>query len=571
MPEGRKRSAYLIPPDHGSPIDNLPNDILVDIFLFLRNACVESKEHAIPGWAIALTHTCSRWRVLATSTHLLWTKVPRHISFEWQQTFVERSGRAPLQLSLHFRASGDSLPPDQMISRTSKACNIVRTNIWRMDALWLLFDSLDCYPNWSHLLDTPAPELRAFEMDAAAAQAAELPRNIFQRHAPKLESISLDNVYFTWTSLHFPELAMLVIDHSDGHSLDRESGMGTLDELLSLLAALPKLRWLELHDFLFSLPLPGSSQPETISVVQLEFLKLYGICEIVMLLMQHLHLSPTTNIFLQLSVLPARVMESIMALVTFLASHFHTPSALAIKFVADEFCFNFYTEPQSYLEKYHGEHGLSPLTLEYQRPNSVDSQTFWLRIATHIVLDSLNLSQLTALHIESASLDVDGVPAWQPVLLVTRALEDLGLKGPALPEICKGLSRLLEDGNLVDGKPEPILPSLRHLTLWDFSFESLVDVARRDLEAVYWDIDNRPVAKDPDTMSNPNEEQQEDVLGWIWEDARFDWILSLRRRAVEWKPLERLVLNGCTGLPDWQWEEYLFGMQSTKRQNGRRS
>ncbi|VDC06942.1 unnamed protein product [Peniophora sp. CBMAI 1063] len=564
MQESQKKElAYLTAPKYNHySVNDLPNELLAAVFVIVRDACIEDEaEHGVPGWAVSLTHTCSRWRAVALATQLLWTLVPRHISLTWQQVFIQRAGDAPLGLSLHFPASANSLTTGVMIHRTAVACLMVQKNLRRMTALWLLFDSLDFYPaSWSQFLGVPAPELRAFRMDAVDAQAVELPRDLFQRHAPKLKSINLDNIYFTWPSLAFPELSMLEINHSDGLSGDRDSGMGTHPELLNLLAALPKLQWLELHGFHYS-PSPSNSFPsETVSLPQIKVVRLHAAGELVIRLLQNLRLPSSANIFLGLTSTPSLVAEHPESVVRYLKAYFHAPPSMTIKFAADEFCIQLMRVPTSFLRRYSALTS-APLTIEYKRPEFLYFRSF-AHLAYTIVKDGLTFSHLTSLHVESALADEDPLGTWTSILRYASALERLSLKGTAIPEICLALSAPIgeertEGERATEKEPCYLLPSLQWLSLWDVSFDSLVDVAKRDLDTIYWDI-HGAVARDPDTMSDP-EEEQADLLEWIWDDARFDWISALKRRAGGWKILKEITLEHCSGLPDWHWEEYLFG------------
>ncbi|KZV74459.1 hypothetical protein PENSPDRAFT_749396 [Peniophora sp. CONT] len=550
----RKLPAYTRAPKDGRClIDTLPNEILAAIFLLVRNVCVEDDaKYGVPGWAVSLTYTCSRWRALALNTQLLWTMVPRHISLAWQQTFVKRSGGAPLELSLHFSQAPEDPFPD--FQRTAMACVMMRRNLSRTRTLWLLFDSLEVYPKWSDFLCIPAPELQTLKMDSADAQAIELPSNVFQGHAPKLTSINFDNIYFTWPSLAFPELILLKINHSAGLDPDREGGMGTFAELLSLLIALPKLRYLELHDLPHSASSSNTLPLETASLPQMEFLKLFGVTEAVLLLVQHLILPSTANVLLKVSPSVDRPGDSIPSLCRHLKSHSRTPVTMQMKLSLDELCFELGMEHETYLRGYGS---LYPsLAVEHERPETLSFPLFLIMIS-RLVIEGFTVTHLTSLHIESEALSTHTTNFWPLLLRHARAVERLGLKGPALPELCIALSRFLEGGNVVDGKQEPYLPSLQHLSLWDFSFEPLVKAAMKDLETVYWELDG-PVAQDPDTLSDPDE-QQENVLEWIWDDPRFKWISALKKRADEWKPLKEIELEECSGLPDWQWESYLFG------------
>ncbi|VDC06953.1 unnamed protein product [Peniophora sp. CBMAI 1063] len=560
---GRRVPPYIPPPpDDRCVIDGLPNELLVAIFISVRDVCIEDPtEHGAPGWVLCLTHTCSRWRSAALSAQLLWAVIPRTLCFQWQQTFVARSGRALLQLSLQFHNTPFSSA--EMISRTSTICDTIHTNLWRMDALWLLFPYFKgAYPKWPRYLDAPAPELRAFSMEAENTQSVELPPHLFQHHAPKLESIILNNIYFAWTQLAFSSLAVLKIYHTMNFSHSRDNSRNTVAEILALLARLPQLRWLELQRPRWSESLSPPSDPSrlgTISLPNLEVMKLYGLCEDIVPMMRYMDLPHTASQLLQLSGL-----RNPMALCDLMKSQCPAPVALAVKVSAEDFCLQFHFELPRYLRYDSGPGSSAPFTLEHDQPASVRrSETLWLRLATRIMFESFTFSQLTALYIDCASPRASapgGALPFQAILCRTLALEELGLRGPALPEICKILSQPLERGQVVEGKVHLILPSLRRLTLWNVAFQPLVDAVTKDCETVYWDTHHHPVALDPDTLSEQYEEQdQEDLLEWIWADVRFAWILALRRRAEEWKPLKRLMLERCSGLPDWDWEQYLFG------------
>ena len=164
----------------------------------------------VPGWVICLTHTCSRWRAVALNHRPLWSMVSRHINLAWQQAFVDRSRNAPVELSMNLLAP-DALPTSEIQRRTLIALDLVKNNLQRMKTLWLVFDSFDTYPDLTPILTSPAPMLRALQMNAVDEQEVELPLDLFQHNAPELISVDLSDIFFSWSCLAFPSLRMLKI------------------------------------------------------------------------------------------------------------------------------------------------------------------------------------------------------------------------------------------------------------------------------------------------------------------------------------------------------------------------
>ncbi|KAJ3828524.1 hypothetical protein EV361DRAFT_933743 [Lentinula raphanica] len=86
------------------PINWLPGEILIEVFLFLRSSPSENNAASIEDSQndlVNITHTCSKWRRLAIFTSRLWTTI-RIPCTGWSKgrvsTFIARSSDAPLDV-----------------------------------------------------------------------------------------------------------------------------------------------------------------------------------------------------------------------------------------------------------------------------------------------------------------------------------------------------------------------------------------------------------------------------------------------------------------------------------------
>lgn len=559
-------------------MNGLPSEILGKVFIHVRTICLSDEaERGVPAWVVSLTHTCSRWRAIALDSQLLWSRLPGHVSFEWQQAFIDRSGNASLELTLHLNPS-DTHPRARM-PRLTTACDILRVHLRRTTLLWLTADisTLDSYPlQFAHLLDEPltqpAPELRSFRMHVVASPLAiDLPSDLFRHEAVNLTSIDLCNVLFKWSSLAFPGLVCLKIKRRGfSYSLDPDDS-GTFPEVLSLLSALPVLEQFELDDAICPAMEHDAPRPEVVVLSKLKVLRLYARTELVMDLVTQLGLPETTMIHLTLPTLAHSVQTSMFSLLAYLNDNFHSPMAMEIELSRASLCFDLSMHPEDSLQGY-GTLRAAPLTVDYRRPHNIPLHFFVMMQI--IIVQAFDFENLTALHIESEAIGAMTAhcdkPAslWLAMLRSARAVEELSVKGSALPELCLALALPVEEEPVnVDREPEPFMPSLKRLILWNHSFASLVAAAKGDLKTIFWDDDGRPVAQDPsdfvrgddgDMSASSEVHVQKDILAWIWEDERFEWVQSLRKRAQRWRPIEHIAFKDCTGLPE-HWYNYIFG------------
>ncbi|KZV74444.1 hypothetical protein PENSPDRAFT_732339 [Peniophora sp. CONT] len=470
MPKGRRKARYTINLDGGPCFINvLPNEIFAQIFFDIRTICLsDTAERGVPGWVVSITHTCSRWRILALNTRFLWTMVPRHISLAWQQGFVERSGNAPLELSLNLYAPDEpSSAMDQL--QLHAALEMVRTTIRRMKILWLTFDTLDLYPDLSPVLALPAPMLRALQMNAVDDQGVELPFHLFLHDAPELISIDLENIFFTWPSLAFPSLRMLKINHTEPLDFDR-SGMGTYHELLSLLGALPNLQLLELRGFVLSPPLDFDTliSSELASLPALRVLTLESFTQMAVLVLTHLNTPLIYRANLVLHTIPPYADGSLSSFINHLQTHHRAPLGLEIKITAQSLCFGLWMKPAENLMGY-GSELPAPVNVEYSRPDAIPPLDFFLT-SGGILIQAFDYKHLTALFIDTEAVgEIEGIDAldpnvalWISIFETAIAIVELGLRGAALPELCRALSLPAGRGHILnDGNPEPFLPSLQ--------------------------------------------------------------------------------------------------------------
>ncbi|KAA1470096.1 hypothetical protein DENSPDRAFT_870733 [Dentipellis sp. KUC8613] len=218
---------------------SLPLEILVLIFSdLLLSSPPRKKEAGIElGW-IRVTHVCRRWREVAVSAALLWTRIT-DLGPEWTRVSLERAGNAPLHLD-QYEANSSTSPPVQDIAR----------RLGQMRTL-LIHDSCDILRPLLDRLHEPAPRLESLEVEISREGDGTQDCPVYELCGPLLNGgggplhhLRLENVFFQWNSFKFSSLVNLSISYTGNKKY--ENGEETrLPSLLSMLAIIREMTKLE--------------------------------------------------------------------------------------------------------------------------------------------------------------------------------------------------------------------------------------------------------------------------------------------------------------------------------------
>ncbi|KZV95751.1 hypothetical protein EXIGLDRAFT_462708 [Exidia glandulosa HHB12029] len=207
-------------------VNALPEELLALIFQFVDGTALELLE---------LAHVCQHWRSVALSESSLWTRIQLHgqrCKPEILEPLLARTGALPVHLEL-------SVPSGQQVADALALGRAASDHLPRLESLVITGDS-----GWIGTLQTalvlPAPVLRTLELcDIDANTVAIVQADVFARHTPHLEKLTLTNVVPTiWNNFLFSHLHELTLA---GSCLSPS----TFD-LATCLASIPALRQLSL-------------------------------------------------------------------------------------------------------------------------------------------------------------------------------------------------------------------------------------------------------------------------------------------------------------------------------------
>lgn len=221
-----RRNALLL-------ISQLPPELISTIFYFVQTDPLSSTPYEKTKWT-AVSHVCAHWRRVALETPRLWTCIDIR-AFEsgtWVETFLERSKRAPLTLSVN------------LTSRSQQRIEAVLGNMDRMRQLSLTLQ-IPMGQDLLEILEThPAPLLELLEINSfATAGSGRLSDNLFAGNHPSLRRLKLINCNLSW---NLPTLKDLVALQISNPHIMKGSGQGpSLLQLTSMLNKSPNLEHLD--------------------------------------------------------------------------------------------------------------------------------------------------------------------------------------------------------------------------------------------------------------------------------------------------------------------------------------
>ncbi|KAI0028752.1 hypothetical protein K488DRAFT_89434 [Vararia minispora EC-137] len=232
-----------------SPIIRLPTELLTEIFLYVRQECESGDEASdyeiLPSWTI-VTQVCSRWRLVALSFKLLWTKLPVGGS-RWTRVALASSN--PLPLDIHFVLTGSAPAVLQVegilkaLEGTSRARDISLGDAWETEHESLLAAA------FSVMSRHRASLLETFDIfDNHSDGLTNLPDGIFRGDVPtNLHTLVLHSIGFGSSQPLLRSPLTTLHLHSCRTNM-------SIQKMFSILATIPTLEDLSLEDTDFTDP-----------------------------------------------------------------------------------------------------------------------------------------------------------------------------------------------------------------------------------------------------------------------------------------------------------------------------
>ncbi|KAI0264920.1 hypothetical protein BC834DRAFT_970481 [Gloeopeniophorella convolvens] len=246
-----------------APVSLLPVELLARVFHFIRDGTHANLVFWFPFWA-TVTHVCRHWREVALGDSSLWSALRDFPSSSqrWLAEMLIRSKEAPLHIDMHFPRAG---------FLRSLVCHSFRIRTLIMDCLEI--SAMD--DGLQHLLVSEAHQLEELHLATLMCASPPIvvldalpfsmdgPFKIFSGQTPKLRRVYLHDFHIPWT--YFPRTCSLthlsVISTSSGAG--EVATLGSLDELIDVLASSPNLKRLTLDRCLA----PVSSQTALANVM----------------------------------------------------------------------------------------------------------------------------------------------------------------------------------------------------------------------------------------------------------------------------------------------------------------
>ncbi|KAI0752313.1 hypothetical protein C8Q80DRAFT_441793 [Daedaleopsis nitida] len=229
------------------PIHNLPNEILVEIFLmhaaasrtFSLAGTSGYKHRPHPrralGW-VSLMRVCRHWREVALATPTLWQIVDVNKTTTWLKLAIDRSCNAPLELYLHVcDVALDSIP--LILTQAHRLRKLLLPPFKRSDlpALKILFQTV------MPLLNELRIHLDIWENETTSTRISI---GSLDDCFPSLRSVRLENFTVAWA---LP--AMSRMRYLNLHNCETVDENLTFNQFLDTLEACTELEDLRLHGF----------------------------------------------------------------------------------------------------------------------------------------------------------------------------------------------------------------------------------------------------------------------------------------------------------------------------------
>ncbi|KAF5342423.1 hypothetical protein D9611_001244 [Ephemerocybe angulata] len=232
------------------PVNLLPPEILSTILVSFVSETRRSTDNSrtalgmMEPW-LTVTRICRHWRDVAMKCGRLWSNLS-FSSLTFTQLMLERSLQAPLSISIYLKENHkflDILTTALSQSRRLRSIDIVLDEHIPLETVWPTCTS-----------ETPNLKLLRLKYYPTEQGDSKLPEPFLQHEAPPLEYLSLDGFHIPdWRSIPLsPSLTFLCIRAKNGKLTTGASP----EKIMSSLAAMPLLNYLEISGLLPSDPYP---------------------------------------------------------------------------------------------------------------------------------------------------------------------------------------------------------------------------------------------------------------------------------------------------------------------------
>ncbi|RDB15006.1 hypothetical protein Hypma_005510 [Hypsizygus marmoreus] len=219
----------------------LPTELLTTVFQYVAGAsnCMD------PDW-IQVTHVCSHWRHVALKCPTLWSNIAINRKYDEVAVYLERSGSATLAIEGELCFDCDAHAMER-----SPALHAVFADTLRIRHISLTQPNffITCDGKFFETFNKPAPMLESLTLiNHSNRSSPKIPENIFLGQCPRLRSLALQTLLFSWDSHIFRGLTSLEITrHPNSHR-------SSITQVMSALESMPNLGKLHLDSVLVLLP-----------------------------------------------------------------------------------------------------------------------------------------------------------------------------------------------------------------------------------------------------------------------------------------------------------------------------
>ncbi|KAI0358096.1 hypothetical protein OH77DRAFT_1241166 [Trametes cingulata] len=282
-------------------IARLPPELLSEVFLHVVKRSYEERNNSFPAYYggsrfyawITVSHVCRNWRAVALNTPRLWG----HIILTRRpvvENVLSRSKKAPLLVCASLLSTGDDRGKllEEIMQESSRLKEIRLSGSARhiqdfMPKMTGPADHLETMVLWE--------SANTYHYDVGDSS---LPPTLFNGHFPRLRSLEIRRLVFTWRNPIFaPTITKLVL----AARLDSQSLLGSFDQLLAALEHMSALQVLDLEDAIPRLPDDAKTLPapqRTLTFPKLRSLSLSANTLDCAHLASHLSLSPDVRVVL---------------------------------------------------------------------------------------------------------------------------------------------------------------------------------------------------------------------------------------------------------------------------------
>ncbi len=195
--------------DSALTLTQLPPEIILVIFRILAEGPqISGRLYRTSTAWLALSSACRNLRDLACQTPTLWAKADIHDDIRWLELSLDRSADVPVDLVLY---KPWTIPP---------AVQLLLLHNSRIRQLVIIQASADTLTALKPLLSVPLPQLEVLHIHANATRIEDYSPfdddevDLLPALVPRLHSLHLGRVPFSWRSAVLPQLRRLALQYS---------------------------------------------------------------------------------------------------------------------------------------------------------------------------------------------------------------------------------------------------------------------------------------------------------------------------------------------------------------------